>query len=253
MKALILAAGYGTRLYPLTLDKPKPLLPVGDKPILEYIVEKIEEVEEIEEIYLISNSKFYNHFLQWRDSYRGKKKMEIIDDGSLSEDKKIGAIGDISLVVKRASVKEDLLVVAGDNLFHFSLKNFVNFYHQVLSPIVALYRIEDRELIKRYGVVELNGEGRIVSFEEKPSQPASNLAAICLYLFPFRALELIGRYLREGGNPDAPGFYLQWLCKEEKVYGFPVEGIWFDIGDSNSYRKAQEYFHRFTLKGGGER
>ncbi len=241
MKALILAAGYGTRLYPLTRDKPKPLLPVGDRPMIEHILEKIEKIEEIDKIYVVTNEKFAGHFHHWKDTYPGRREIKIINDATTSDDNKRGAIGDMQLVIERERVDDDLLVIAGDNLFEFSLRDFATFFREKGASI-AVHNLPDLEAVKRYSIVKLGEDRRIINFEEKPPQPATTLVAICLYLFPKDQLNLISEYLEEGNNPDAPGFYIAWLHRREPVYGFVFKGKWFDIGDLRCYEEANKGF-----------
>ncbi len=239
MKALILAAGYGTRLYPLTKDKPKPLLPVAGRPMLEYTLKKIEEIDEVKEIYVVTNEKFAGHFQAWKDTYKGKKEIKIINDATTSDEDKRGAIGDMQLVIEQEKVNDDLLVVAGDNLFEFSLEDFINFF-QKKGTAVGLYDFQDREAVKRYSAVEIDAHKKILSFREKPSQPSTTLIAICLYLFPKEKLNLISQYLKEGNNPDAPGLYIAWLHRRDPVYGFVFNGKWYDIGDLKCYEEANQ-------------
>ncbi|NOX97620.1 MAG: nucleotidyltransferase family protein [Nitrospirae bacterium] len=241
MKALILAAGYGTRLYPLTKDKPKPLLPVAGKPMMEHILKKIEKIEEIDKVYVVTNEKFAGHFRAWKETYPGKKEIKIINDTTTTDENKLGAIGDMQLVVEKEEINDDLLVVAGDNLFDFDLEDFINFFKEK-GASVGLRDIPDREAVKRYSTVELDEDKKILSFQEKPSHPTTTLVAICLYLFPKEKLNLISEYLKEGNNPDAPGFYIAWLHQKEPVYGFVFAGKWHDIGDLKCYEEANKGF-----------
>lgn len=243
MKALILAAGYGTRLYPLTKDKPKPLLPVAGRPMLEHVLKKIEEIEEIDTIYVVTNEKFAGHFCEWKDTYTSRKEIKIINDATTSDEDKRGAIGDMQLVLEEEGINDDFLVVAGDNLFQFDLRDFVNFFGEK-GTSVGLYDFRDREAVKRYSTVEVDGDKKILCFREKPSQPSTTLIAICLYLFPKEKLNLISEYLKEGNNPDAPGFYIAWLHRRDPVYGFVFEGEWFDIGDLKCYEEANREYNR---------
>ncbi|MCD5401888.1 NTP transferase domain-containing protein, partial [candidate division NPL-UPA2 bacterium] len=171
MKALILAAGYGTRLYPLTKDKPKPLLPVAGRPMIEHILKKIEEIEEIDKVYVVTNEKFAGHFRDWRDTYLpvpspqtgpGRREIKIINDATTSDDNKRGAIGDMQLVIERERVDDDLLVIAGDNLFEFSLRDFATFFREKGASI-AVHNLPDLEAVKRYSIVKLDENRRIIN------------------------------------------------------------------------------------------
>ena len=238
MKALILAAGYGTRLYPLTLNKPKPLLEVAGKPIIEYIIEKIEKVKDIDELYIVTNNKFHTHFTNWSKNYNSKTPIKVINDMTLSDQDKLGAIGDMKFVIDKEKIDDDLLVLGGDNLFEFNLQDFINFFNEKQSNIVALYDVKDKEIAKRMSIVELDSENKLVSFEEKPENPKSTLIAICCYLYKKQTLPRINEYLEKGNNPDAPGYFIQWLHKNDQVYGWVFTESWFDIGSKEQLEEA---------------
>ena len=207
----MLAAGYATRLYPLTKDRPKPLLEVAGKPMLNYIVEKISEVDEIDKIFLITNAQFFRHFTDWKKSYKGKKDIIIVNDNTLSDADKLGAVGDMQFILEKEKIHDDLLVIAGDNLFEFSLNDFVVYFRKKKGNVAALYDIKDKELAKRFGVVSIDSNNKLTGFEEKPKNPKTSLIAICCYLFPKQKLFRIKEYLHIGGNKDAPGHYIEWL------------------------------------------
>ena len=243
MKALILAAGYGTRLYPLTQSMPKPLLDVNGRPMVEYILEKMKALSDIEEFYMIVNQKFYQKFDEWKRNYKSKKPMTLINNGTTDDSNKLGAIRDMELVIREGKIDRDLLIIAGDNLFDFDLQKFRDFCKQKNSFCIGLFRIDDLALVRKYSNVKLDANKRITDFVEKPPEALSNLVAICMYMFPRKRLHLVKKYLEEGNNPDAPGYFIQWLVKKEKVYGYEFGGKWLDIGDMNSYNKAKEEFH----------
>ncbi len=246
MKALILAAGYGTRLYPLSENKAKALLPIGGRPMVEHIIEKIEEIPGLNEICMVVNQKFHGAFEDWSRVLETDKKIRVFNDGSTGDENKLGAIGDIRFAIQKGEITDDLFVVAGDNLFDFSLHPFVEFFREK-GTAVGLYRVEPIELVKRYSVVEMDENHRILSFEEKPEHPQTNTIAICMYLFPKEKLDLVFKYLEQGNNPDAPGYYIKWLVENESVYGFTFSGRWFDIGDIKCYEEADK---AFTKEGG---
>jgi len=243
MKALIMAAGYAVRLYPLTQNQPKPLLPIAGKPIIEYIIEKLEVFQEIDEIYVVTNNKFYPHFLNWNEKYKSNKKIEILNDGTLSPEDRLGAIGDINFTIKNKKINDDLLIIAGDNLFDFGLKELKE-YFQNKQLVICAYDVGDIELSKKYGILSVNGNGKVYSFLEKPAQPPSTLAALGIYLFKKDKLSLIDRYLNEGNNHDAPGFFIQWAYQVEDVYAYVFKGNWYDIGDMISYKKADDFYNK---------
>lgn len=242
MRAVILAAGYATRLYPLTLDKAKPLLPVGGQPILNYIVDGLAEIPDITKIYVVTNNKFYKDFCQWR---RGRD-IVIINDKTTSDSDKLGAIGDIDLVIRKMAIDDDLIVIAGDNMFGFELREFVDFF-KTHGLSIASYRYPYKDELNRYGLVELDRDNRVVRFQEKPKRPQSDLVAVCLYGFPRDRLGLIKDYLDVSNNKDAPGYYLQWLVQKEEVYSFVFEAAWHDIGTPEAYERAQREYEEMLV------
>jgi glucose-1-phosphate thymidylyltransferase len=231
LRALILAAGYATRLYPLTRERPKPLLEVGGRPLVDWILDRIGEVSEIEEVHLVTNAKFAPAFRAW-----APPQVVVHDDGTQDEEDRLGAIGDLAFVGLGG---DDLLVVAGDNLFDFSLRAFVAFWRgKGRASAVALYDVGKVELARKYGIVELDADDRVIGFLEKPADPPSTLAATATYLFHREHLALVPRYLEEGNSPDQPGGFVAWLQAREPVYGYRFEGEWLDIGDHDQLRHA---------------
>jgi glucose-1-phosphate thymidylyltransferase len=243
MNALILAAGYATRLYPLTLNKAKPLLTVGGKPIIEWVVDNLEGVPELETIYIVTNDKFAADFRTWSDEYRSRHpqfKFKIVNDGSTSDDDKLGAIGDINFVVTQEKLAQSsLLIIAGDNLFTESLKGFVACANGT-DATVGVYDVEDHEAIKKYGNVLIDGDGVITHLEEKPKKPQGTLAAIALYYYSPAALSLLTAYLAAGNNPDQPGRFVQWLYTRKPVKTFQIKGKWLDIGSKETLENADQ-------------
>ena len=227
MKALILAAGYATRLRPLTDSVSKMLLPLAERPILDYLLDRIREADELDEIHLVTNAQFAPAFRDW-----APEDVIVHDDGTTSNEDRLGAIGDISFTIERAGLEgEDLLVVAGDNLIGYSLPEFVVFWQGKGGSAIAVHEVSDRSLLPQYGVVELDDDDRVVGFEEKPAAPKSNLAATAAYLYRGADLELLPRYLEEGNAPDAPGNFAVWLHTRAPLYGFRFSGEWHDIGE----------------------
>jgi glucose-1-phosphate thymidylyltransferase len=247
MNALILAAGYATRLYPLTLDKPKPLLAVGGKPIIEWTMDNLADVPDLETIYIVTNDKFASDFQTWSERYRSrhpKFKLKIVNDGSQSDDDKLGAIGDINFVVSRENLTSDgLIVIAGDNLFTESLTGFVACAKET-EATVAVYDVGDSEAIKEYGNIAVDADGIITHFEEKPQKPRGTLAAIALYYYSPEVLSLLTTYLAAGNNPDQPGRFVQWLYTRKPVKTFQIKDQWLDIGSKEMLKKADEILSR---------
>jgi glucose-1-phosphate thymidylyltransferase len=244
VKALILAAGYATRLYPITKEYPKPLLSVAGRPIIDYIVDKLKDLDPIDEIVVITNSKFISLFRKWSRQKQIKKRISLIDDLTSSHDDKRGAIGDINFAVAKERIKDDLLVIGGDNLFDSDLKGFLSFVKaKTPHPVIGAYDIEDISEAKKYGVIKLDASKRVVDFKEKPKNPKSTLIAMCLYYFSKEKLGLIREYSEaKTDKHDATGFYIDWLRKEEIVYGFIFKGRWYDIGHHKFYNEAKEKF-----------
>lgn len=243
MKALILAAGYATRLSPLTDSIPKMLLPLAERPMLDYLVDRIREVEEIDEIHLVTNSRFAPVFRDWAETLQQSVAksggVTVHDDGTSSNEDRLGAIGDLAFTIERAGLEgEDLLVVAGDNLIGYSLPDYVAFWREKGGSAIAVYEVADGELLTRYGVIELDADDRVVGFEEKPAQPRSNLAATAAYLYRAQDLGLLPTYLDEGNPPDAPGNFVAWLHTRVPVHAYRFTGEWDDIGDLRQLLEA---------------
>jgi glucose-1-phosphate thymidylyltransferase len=241
VKALILAAGYATRLYPLTLDRPKALLPVGGKPMLDHLMQQLEQVEGLDEVYVVTNSKFAGAFREWAAARSGLP-LRIIDDGTVDDDSKLGAIGDLELTIREAELDDDLIVLAGDNLFSESIAPFPVFALGKGGPALGVYDVGDLDTIRRYSVIELDDDDRVTRLEEKPERPRSTLAGIALYFYPRSALRYVREYLEEGNNPDQPGRLVQWLYPRTAVYGWRVPGRWFDVGSKETLAEADRAF-----------
>ncbi|HUD46000.1 MAG TPA: nucleotidyltransferase family protein [Candidatus Baltobacteraceae bacterium] len=247
MKVLILAAGYATRLYPLTLTQPKPLLDVAGQPMIDYVLDNIAPIGGIDRVYVVTNAKFAGQFQEWADRYRAtKSKLDftIVNDGSTDDSNKLGAIGDIHLVLTREKIDDDLIVVAGDNLFSETLEGFGAVCRQRKAPVLAVYDVGSLEEIKKYSSITLDGSGKITVFEEKPKNPTNSLTGIALYYYPRSTLPLIHQYIAEKNNPDQPGRLVQWLYTRTPVYTWRVPGIWFDIGSKENLVEAGRVFSK---------
>ena len=245
MKVIILAAGYATRLYPLTLTQPKPLLRVAGKPMIEYVLDNLAPIDGIDRVFVVTNAKFASHFQTWADQYQShspKLAFTIVNDGSTDDSNKLGAIGDLHLVLTREKVTDDVIVVAGDNLFSQPLGTFGNYCREKQAPVLALYDVGDLEQIKKYNSISLDGKGQITFFEEKPKQPTSTLTGIALYYYPRSILPRIQDYVAEGNNTDQPGRLVQWLYSRTPVFTWKVPGLWFDIGSKKTLEEANQIF-----------
>lgn len=247
MKVIILAAGYATRLYPLTLTRPKPLLPVAGQPMIDYVLDNLAPIGGLDRIYVVTNAKFVSHFEQWAADYRAHKanlNFTIVNDRSTDDSNKLGAIGDIHFVLEQQRVNDDLIVVAGDNLFSEKLSGFGQYCRERKAPVLALYDVGDLEQVRKYNAITLDADGRISFFEEKPQNPTSTLTGIALYYYPRTILPLIRQYIAEGNNPDQPGRLIQWLYPRQPVYTWKVPGLWFDIGSQETLEEANRIFAR---------
>ncbi|MSU61477.1 MAG: nucleotidyltransferase family protein [Pedosphaera sp.] len=244
---MVLAAGYATRLYPLTITQPKPLLPVAGKPMINYVLDNLASIEGVDRVYVVTNAKFAGHFQKWADSYRpsdGELALTIVNDGSTDDSSKLGAIGDLHLVLTREQVEDDIIVVAGDNLFSESLGAFGKYCREKNAPVLGVYDVGNLEEVKKYAVVHADAESRLTRFEEKPERPNSTLIGIALYHYPKAILALIGQYIAEGNNPDQPGRLVQWLYSRVPVYTWAIPGIWYDIGSKETLEEANRIFAR---------
>ena len=247
MKALILAAGYGTRLYPLITNTPKPLLTVADKPLINHIMDKIRPLSGLDEVLVVTNDKFHKNFEEWAQKIQPSfpVPVKIINDGTTTPENRLGSIGDIDFVIKKCKIDNDLLVLGGDNLFDYSLEAYLVFARAKTPAVtIGLYDIKDLKAATIYGVAQIAQDGKLTSFEEKPAQPRSTLIAMCFYHCPRASLSCLEQYIRQTQKMDKAGDYIHWLCEEKGVYGFKFSGKWYDIGSMESYREAQEKFSK---------
>jgi len=245
MKLIILAAGYATRLYPLTLTRPKPLLDVAGKPMLEHVLDNLRTIPYIDHAYIVTNAKFADHFKTWADSYRPQGlhfSFTIINDGSTDDSNKLGAIGDTHLVLTKSGIDDEIIIVGGDNLFSDDLQEFGEFCRMKSAPVLGVYDVGDLDEIKKYNAIDIDETGQIKFFEEKPAQPKSTLTGIALYYYPKSVLPLVDQYISEGNNPDQPGRLVQWMYTRVPFYTWTVPGTWFDVGSKETLEEANRVF-----------
>ena len=245
MKVIILAAGYGTRLYPLIKDTPKALLPINEKPLINYILDRIENLSDLNEVIVVTNNKFATHFQEWASQVADFPcQIRIVNDGTNTPEERLGSIGDIDFVLQDDIFeKDDVLVVGGDNLFDYNINEYVEFASKRCPSVsIGLYNIGSIEEAKQFGVVALDEHNKISSFEEKPQQPKSTLIAMCFYFLPKATLHLVADYLHKSEKSDKAGDYIRWLLGQIDVYGFQFRGTWFDIGSVEAYKEAQQKF-----------
>ena len=238
MKAIILAGGYAKRLWPLTKNKPKQLLLVGGRPMIEYIMEKLEVQEDIDKIVISTNEKFEDNFKEWLLGYKSSKVIELVIEPTLSEKNKLGSVGALGYLIKEKNIDEELMIIGGDNLFGFDLRDLINYYREKKGNVVALYDLKSIQKARSYGVAKVDEEMRIIDFVEKPKNPPSTLVSTACYVLSQEGIKGILTYLDAGENPDAIGFFIKWLIKKERVFGFVFSGNWFDIGSLESLKEA---------------
>ncbi|MEM2175867.1 MAG: NDP-sugar synthase [Archaeoglobaceae archaeon] len=229
MRAVIMAGGYATRLWPITKSRAKPLLPIGSKKIIDLVYEKVVDLE-LSAI-ISTNKRFENDFREWS---RGKR-VEIITENTTSEEEKLGAVRALAEIAK--DIKDDLLIIAGDNVFSFSLKETYKRFIETKKPIIALYDVGDFELARRYGVAELSN-GRVVKFYEKPQKPPSTLIGIGVYFLPEESVKILLEYVEKTRKSDNLGEFISYLCEREEVFGVHFTGTWYDVGNADSYIEA---------------
>ncbi len=249
MKAIILAAGYATRLYPLTIDQPKALLPIGGRPMLGYLCDAIAGVEGMNEVHLVTNHRFEGHFRRWAEEAAGEYpglRFVIWDDGTTSDGDKLGAVGDIGFVIDRANLGDDVLVAASDNFFTFPLRYFVDDFrrHGKDTVLAARFKDEDKHLLTRFAVATLDSDNRVLDMVEKPKVPPTDIGIYALYLYRRDTLPLFKDYLDSGASPDAPGHFPEWLCRRREVRAYLFEGECVDIGTPQSYKEICERMDR---------
>jgi glucose-1-phosphate thymidylyltransferase len=238
MDAVVLAGGYATRLWPITRHRAKPLLPVAGEPIVDHILRPLEDEDRIDTVYVSTNERFADDF---HEHLRGRyEKTEVLVEPTREEDEKLGTVGALAELIERVEVDDDLLVIAGDNLFSFEVSEFLDYFEDRGTPCLTAYDVGSRRKASSYGLVELDGD-RVVGFDEKPEKPESTLVSIACYAFPDDALGRLNEYLSDDGNPDAPGYFVEWLHERENVGAYTFDGAWFDVGTRDSYLDANAY------------
>ena len=235
MKCLVLAAGYATRLYPLTENFPKPLLKVGDKTILDHLLDDIDKTKKINEYIIVSNHKFINHFNDWKNNKKLNSPITIIDDGTISNETRLGAVADISLAINKLKIDEELMVIAGDNILDFSLSNFIDYYYKKESTVVMRYFEENKEKIKKSACLLIDYNDLVLNMEEKPMEPKSNWCCPPFYIYSKDAVIEVDKAINNGCKIDAPGSFISYLYDKKKVYAYKMPGKRYDIGTLENY------------------
>ncbi len=244
MHALVLAAGWATRLGALTQGRPKQLLPIGDRSSLDIVIERLQAVPLLETVHVITHDVFYPQFVAWRDAREDAPAIEILSDGTTALDDRLGSIGDIVFYLDTIRPDRDLLIVAGDNVFDFDIAPLAE--RAGRDPVIGLYDVGSFELASRYGVVELDDDGYLAGFVEKPDQPRSTLISTGVYGFPHARLSDVQEYLEGGGSPDRFGSFIEWLHTRRRVAGHVFKGRWFDVGSPDEYARVKAAFGSST-------
>ena len=240
MKCLILAAGYATRLYPLTENYPKPLLKVGEKTILDWLVDDIDAADLVDEYVVISNHKFAHHFEDWAATK--SQRIRVVDDGTDSNETRLGAVRDIQFAIDTLALDDDMLVIAGDNVLDFSLTKFVRYANDKRTSCIMRYFEESEQRLQKCGVVSIGEDDLVIGMEEKPARPKSNWCCPPFYYYTRDDARLVKVGIDGGCGVDAPGSYIAWLCTQTKVHAMEMPGRRYDIGNLESYAKVQEEY-----------
>ncbi len=244
MKSLILAAGYATRLYPLTKNFPKPLLEVGGISILDRLLANLDSLEDITQHIIVTNDTFVAFFADWKKHSCYKKEIVIVNDGATKNENRRGAVRDILLVIEKLKIAEDLLVLAGDNVVDFSFADFIRFAQKKKASCIAYYEESSLQILQKHGVLEIDDSAKVLALHEKSQTPPSHWIAPAFYFYPAADLPLLGRILEEDCDLDAPGNLIAWLCQKTDVYAWRMTGKRYDIGDPASYKYAKKIFVR---------
>lgn len=235
-----MAAGYATRLYPLTQNMPKALLLIGQKPVIELLLEKIINISELDKIYVVSNDKFYLQFVWWLGKSQIKDRVEILNDNTTNEKNRLGAVGDLLFALNEKNINDELLVIAGDNLFSAPLNDFVEFAKEKAKTCVGVYDVFIEEIARKFGVVKIDDKMKIVKFDEKPEAPETTLISTACYFFPKNTIGIIRKYITDGNPKERLGDFIKYLSEKEEVYGFLIEGKWHDIGTIEEYEMVKK-------------
>lgn len=238
LRAIVMAGGFAKRLEHLGVNMAKPLVKVCGRPIIDYVMGKIMTLNPSEVIITV-NKKFEKDFREWLNS-RNYANTWLHVESSIREEEKPGAVLSLAMLLDTL-IEDEYLIIAGDNLFSLNLNDFISFYYAKNAPVIALYDVKNIELVKMYSCVKLSENQQVIEFVEKPSNPSSTLISTAIYMLPWRSFIRVKEYLEKGGNRDAPGHFISWLCENEPVYGYAFQGYWFDIGTPQTYEEACEF------------
>jgi len=242
LEVIIPAAGYATRLYPLTKDKPKALLDVKGKPIIEHIIHRVEQLPGVERVFIVTNARFFKNFSEWIKGFKSRLLIKILNDGTTDNENRLGQVGDIQFVIEREKIDDDLLVVAGDNLYNFSLLPVFDFFRKKKAIVNALWDSKSLEVAREQGIAVVGKGEKFVLFQEKDPNPKSTLTSLGIYFFPREKVQLLKRFIVEGNNADKMGYFMIWLIENSVVYGYTYFEKWFDIGWPAALERARNEF-----------
>ncbi|MEG0021878.1 MAG: sugar phosphate nucleotidyltransferase [Bacilli bacterium] len=243
MKCILLCAGYATRLFPLTENFPKALLEIGEgKPLLDYILDEVNTINEIDEIIVITNNRYTPHFQKWASTKNNIKPIKILNDNTNSNTDRLGAIGDMQYTIKNCNIDDDIIVIAGDNLFDYKLQGVIDYYNKVKNPVAVTKEINDINMLRSFAVAKCNNEDRILELVEKPANPESNIGVYATYVYPKYILKTIDEYLEASNNPDAPGYLLEYVVRHYPTYAYKFKGNCYDVGTHESLEKVRNLY-----------
>ena len=242
MKNIVIAAGYATRLYPLTENFPKPLLKIGDSTILDRMMADIDAIPEVEEHIIVTNHRFAHIFEEWKANSNYSKPITIIDDGTTDNDNRLGAVRDLLLALEYRSVDDDIMVLAADNILDFSLQGFVEYFKEKETSVIMCHHEPELRKLQRTGVIAVDGDMKVLEMQEKPEKPVSNWAVPPFYIYSKTDLPLIRECMEHGCGFDAPGNLAHYLAEVTDLHAWPMPGSRFDIGSMDSYEEAQERY-----------
>ena len=244
MTCIILAAGYATRMYPLTLNFPKPLLEVGGKKIIDWLIEDLEEAG-VERTVVVSNHKFISYFQSWAE---GRENIIVLDDGSVDNDHRLGAVKDIEFAIEKANIDDDIVVLAGDNVLNFSLSSFIEYGREKKTSCIMRHEEKDKNKLRKTGVIEIDEDELVLNMEEKPKEPKSNWAVPPFYYYTKEDKDLIKEGIASGCGTDAPGSFVSWLVKTRPVHAYRMIGERFDVGSIEGYEKIKKEYKGITIR-----
>ncbi len=244
MTSIILAAGYATRMYPLTLNYPKPLLEVGGKKIIDWLIEDLEKAG-VERTVVVSNHKFISQFQAWAE---GRENIIVLDDGSEDNDHRLGAVKDIEFAIEKANIDDDIVVLAGDNVLNFSLSSFIDYGREKKTSCIMRHEEKDKNKLRKTGVIEIDEDELVLNMEEKPKEPKSNWAVPPFYYYTKEDKDLIKEGIASGCGTDAPGSFVSWLVKTKPVHAYRMIGERFDVGSIEGYEKIKKEYKGITIR-----